>query len=205
MNINFSFFKKYDFYKLMSDQADKTEEGINLLIDFVDSPSKEKASRVDEIETEADEKRRILIHKLKKSFVTPIDREDIVALSRAIDDIMDYAETTVEEMVMFGVDPDSYIKNMVKVLHSSTKDIACAVRNIKNNPRLAMDRVIDARKKESAIEDFYREALADLFKKNPDDAVKILKIREVYRHLSNAADRVVAAADTIDDILVKNE
>jgi uncharacterized protein len=205
MNINFSFFKKYDFYKLMSDQADKTEEGINLLLDFMNNPSKEKASIVDRIESEADEKRRVLIRKLKKSFVTPIDREDIVALSRAIDDIMDYAETTVEEMVMFGVDPDSYIKDMVRVLCASTKDIACAVRNIKTNPHVAMDCVIDARKKESAIEDFYRKALADLFKKNPNDAVKILKIREVYRHLSNAADRVVFAADTIDDILVKNE
>ncbi|MBU4348221.1 DUF47 family protein [Patescibacteria group bacterium] len=205
MNINFSFFKKYDFYKLMSDQADKTEEGINLLVDFVNNPSKEMAARVDAIETEADEKRRILIRKLKKSFVTPIDREDIVALSRVIDDIMDYAETTVEEMVILGVEPDSYIKDMVKTLCDSTKDIACAVRNIKDNPRLAMDCVIDARKKESAIEDFYREALADLFKKNPDNAIKILKTREVYRHLSNAADRVVDASNTIDDILVKNE
>ncbi|MCL5017478.1 MAG: DUF47 family protein [Patescibacteria group bacterium] len=198
----FSFLKRYDFYQQLIAQSEKTQEGLLALSDFVCDPTSEKQKDVSRIEEEADEIRRILIEELNKTFVTPIDREDIFSLSRSIDDVMDYAETTVEEMTILKIEPDNFIKEMVGVLYGASKDIVYAVKNIKDHPASCTEHIIKARKAEKKIEHLYREALAALFSTN--DVIKILKTREIYRHLSNAADRVVDAADVIGDIIVKN-
>lgn len=200
--MNFSFFKKCDFYKMMSDQANKTQEGLEALVDFINNPTQENGQKVNKIEEEADEARRILVDDLNRTFVTPIDREDIFSLSRSVDDVIDYAKTTVEEMMVLDIKPDEYIKQMVGELCQASKDVAYAVKNIKEHPGVCIEHIIKAKKAENKIERIYRGALVDLFKSS--DVVKILKTREVYRHLSNAADRVVSAADIISDILVKN-
>jgi hypothetical protein len=198
----FNFFKKTDFYKLLSDQANKTQEGVAALVEFINNPSKENGIKVSQLEEEADEIRRILIDDLNRTFVTPIDREDIFSLSRTVDDVIDYAETTVEEMLILDIKTDPYIKQIVDILFEASKSVALAVKNIKEHPGVCIEHVIKARKSEHKIERLYRQALAELFGTN--DVIKILKTREVYRHLSNSADRVASAANVISDILVKN-
>ncbi len=198
----FHFFKKTDFYQLMSDQANKTQEGLGALLEFINNPTQDNGNRVSQLEEEADEIRRILIDELNRTFVTPIDREDIFSLSRSVDDVLDYAETTVEEMLVLDIKPDAHIKEIVEILSDSSKSVALAVKNIKEHPGVCIEHIIKARKSEHKIERLYRLALVELFKTN--DVIKILKTREVYRHLSNSADRVVAAANVISDILVKN-
>jgi len=97
------FHKRFDFYAMLLAQARKTEEGLQLFCDFVQRPSASLGERVGAVENEADELRRILIEALNRTFVTPFDREDIFALSRVIDDVIDYAKSTVEEMMLFEV------------------------------------------------------------------------------------------------------
>lgn len=197
-----NFFKKTDFYKLLSDQANKTQEGLAALLEFINNPSQDTGNKVSQIEEEADEIRRILIDDLNRTFVTPIDREDIFSLSRSIDDVIDYAETTVEEMLVLDIKPDAHIKQIVEILFEASKSVGMAVKNIKDHPGVCIEHIIKARKSEHKIERLYRQALAELFSTN--DVIRILKTREVYRHLSNSADRVVSAANVISDILVKN-
>jgi uncharacterized protein Yka (UPF0111/DUF47 family) len=72
-------------------------------------------------EKEADEVRRILIDELNQTFVTPIDREDIFALSRAIDDILDYAYSTVDEMVVLQVKLNSFLQQMVLLFRDAVE------------------------------------------------------------------------------------
>lgn len=196
-----NFPKKRDFYKMLSDQALKVEEGMAALYDFMESPTEEKGLRVESIEKEADNLRRILIEELNLTFVTPIDREDIFALSRTIDDVCDYAKSTVEEMLLFEVESNAHLKKMAEILSSAAQDMAAAVGFMKSDPKAATDHIVRAKKTENHIEHRYRQALAELFKDK--DVIKILKLREIYRHLSNAADRVDEAADIIGDILVK--
>jgi hypothetical protein len=193
---------KYNFYKLLLDQAEKTLEGLAALEEFFKDPTPAKAARVEEIEKEADHLRRIVIDALNQSLVTPMDREDIFALSRVVDDMIDYAKTTVDEMVLFGVPTDAHLQNIAKALHDAGTDIVAAIRVLRDHPRVAEEHIIRAKKTENYVEHMYREALAALFK-NPD-VVTILKTRELYRHLSNAADRGDEAADIIGDILVKS-
>ena len=194
-----------DFLKLIADQAQKTQEGLEALESYAKSGDPEQARRVVQLEKEEDELRRILIDELNRTFVTPIDREDIFKLSRAIDDVLDYAYSTVDEMTLLEVGPGAYVQKMASVLREAAEELCLAVRYLKGRPGVAVDHAVRAKTLENMAESLYREALVDLFKqvKSLDDVVYILKMREVYRHLSNAADRGDEAANIIADIVVK--
>jgi uncharacterized protein Yka (UPF0111/DUF47 family) len=194
--------RERNFYAMLSDQASKTLEGIEALVRFVETPNPENAKGVKDIEREADELRRVLIEDLDTSFVTPLDREDIFALSRVVDDIVDYANTTVDEMEIYEVGPDKHLREMVDILRKGAREIADAVKILKSYPHIAMEHAIQAKSYENAMEKAYHAALADLFKRT--DTVYMLKMREIYRHLSNAADRSDAAANIICSIVMKS-
>src|SRR4051812_37934697 len=121
------FRKRFDFFEMLLDQARKSEEGLMLLCDFVEKPEKELGKKVEAIEKEADELRRTLIEALNRTFVTPFDREDVFALSRAIDDVVDYANTTVEEMMLFKVKTNEHLKKMADALYQASKHVTLAV------------------------------------------------------------------------------
>lgn len=186
---------------MLSEQASKTLEGIEALEVFLGSQNKENANRVKDIEKEADELRRILVEELHKTFVTPIDREDIYALSRAIDDIVDYANSTVDEMEIYEVASEEHLREMVDILRKAAREICDAVKILETYPNIAMEHSVKAKLYENTMEKAYHSALADLFKKT--DTVYMLKMREIYRHLSNAADRSDEAANIICSIVMK--
>jgi len=193
--------KEKDVYKMLEDQALRTLKGIEALEAFSETPTRENAKRVKEIEHEADELRRALVEELHRTFVTPMDREDIFALSRAVDDIIDYANTTVDEMLIYQVSPEEHLKEMVDILRKGAREIHDAIRMLKAYPRLAMEHAVQAKFFENAMEKAYHTALANLFKKT--DTVYMLKMREIYRHLSNAADRTDEAANIICSVVMK--
>jgi len=152
-----------------------------------------------------DELRRILIDELNRTFVTPIDREDIFNLSRAIDDILDYAYSTVDEMQLLAVQPNEYLRRMVSLLRDAANEIDLAMKRLKDHPNVASEHALRAKALENRVEGVYREAIAALFKgpKDLEHVVEMLKLREIYRHLSNAADRGDEAANVIADVVVK--
>jgi uncharacterized protein Yka (UPF0111/DUF47 family) len=190
------------FFDLLSRQSAKTVEGLEALWVFAENGNRENANLVRNIEREADELRRILIEELDRTFVTPIDREDIFALSRAIDDVVDYANTTVDEMEIYEVKGDAHIQEMVNILRKAARELNDAVKILKDYPKIASEHALKAKAYENTIEKAYHVALADLFK--GADTVYMLKMREIYRHLSNAADRGDEAANIISSIVMKH-
>ena len=193
------------FVELLVHQAEYTVQGMEVLKQYVKEPDDALAERLSQIESEADEVRRILIDELNQTFVTPFDREDIFALSLTVDDMLDYAESTVDELVMLKVPPNPYLERMITLLTDAAMEIYRGVLRLEDHPNVANDHAVRAKALENRVESVYREALADLFKdpKDLDDVMEILKLREIYRHLSNAADRGDQAANVIGDIVVK--
>ena len=194
-----------NFIRLLTEQARVTLQGLKRLQDYMEHKDPAKANEVDSAEKEADELRRILIDELNRTFVTPIDREDIFALSRAIDDVLDYAYTTVDEMEILNVEPNDYMRRMVSLLVEACNEIHLAMQRLEQHPGVAVDHAQRAKALENRVERVYREAIADLFS-GPEDVhhiMNMLKLREVYRHLSNAADRGDEAGNVISDIVVK--
>ena len=202
----FSRKKKTDrFIELLILQAGHTVDGLQALHQYMHQPDDELAQRVSHTEKAADEERRILIDELNRTFVTPIDREDIFALSRAIDDVLDYANSTIEEMVLLEIIPNAYLVRMVSLLADAAREILLGVRRLEDHPNVAVDHAVRAKALENRMETVYREAIADLFTmpRDVEHVVQMLKLREVYRHLSNAADRGDEAANVIGDIVMK--
>ena len=129
----------------------------------------------------------------------------VFALSRTIDDVLDYGETTVEEMKTLAVAPNDFIRSMATVLRDAAKELHLAMLRLKEHPQVALDHATRAKALENQAERIYRQAIAHLFS-GPQDiehVVLMLKMREVYRHLSNAADRGDEAANILSDIVVK--
>jgi len=193
------------FIELLIQQAEYTVRGVEALLEYLNSPSEEHAKAVSDMEKEADEIRRILIDELNRTFITPIDREDIHALSRAIDDVLDYAYTTLDEMVILDVKPNAYMQRMVSLLRDAAHEIHLGVLRLADHPAVAEDHAVRAKALENRMESVYREALANLFHmpRDVEHVVEMLKLRETYRHLSNAADRGDEAANVLTDIVVK--
>lgn len=193
------------FIHLIHQQASLTLEGMDLLKQYFSNPDPTTADTLTAKEKEADEARRILIDELNRTFVTPFDREDIFSLSRAIDDVLDYAYSTVNEMVIFKVEATPFMVRMATLLRDAAFELLQAVDRLEKNPRVASEHAQRAKALENRVEDVYREALADLFSTVIDleHMILIFKLREVYRHLSNAADRGDEAANVLADIVVK--
>jgi uncharacterized protein len=205
--VMFGFFKKREdiFHKLIQEQASITYEGVKLLVKYFETQDPQIAEDLALKEKEADEVRRILIDELNRTFVTPFDREDIFSLSRSIDDVIDYADSTVSEMAVLKVKPTPYMLRIASLLKDAAYEIYQAVLRLQKNPTVAIEHSQRAKALENRVEGVYREAIADLFS-GPEDihhVVEMLKFREVYRHLSNAADRGDEAGNIIADIVVK--
>jgi len=194
-----------NFLKLLIEQAKYAVKGLDSLLAYTGGGDGASADAVRQYEKEADEVRRILVDELNRTFITPIDREDIFALSRAVDDILDYAYSTVDEMSVLHVSPNPYLHQMVSLLREAAEEVYMAMCQLKTHPHVATDHAQRAKALENRVEKVYREAIAALFQgtADPEHIVEMLKLRELYRHLSNAADRGDEAANIISDIVVK--
>jgi predicted phosphate transport protein (TIGR00153 family) len=196
------FRKKADFYALLMSQAEKVLEGVRALREYASHQSLERARKVRDLEKEADEERRVLIAELNRTFATPIDREDIFQLSRALDDVMDYADNTVRELSAYELSTDEHTKIMIEIMIQAYEELVKSIKYLKQYPKIANDHAVRAKKLENDMEQAYHKALADLFKGT--DPIYMLKMREIYRHLSNCADRGDEAANIILSIVMKS-
>lgn len=194
------------FLEHLTEQCTLSIEATVALMDYMNKPSKKNAHRVRELEKAGDEVRRILIDELNRTFVTPIDREDIHALSRAVDDIMDDTWFTINEMDILGVEPNEFLQQMAKLLGIGAESIKAAIERLKDHPNIATSHAIKAKAVNNDMETLYAEALAALFQKPKDlqKVVDMLKLREIYRHLFHASGRIDDASNIINDIVVKS-
>jgi predicted phosphate transport protein (TIGR00153 family) len=193
------------FIGLLTQQCEITVEGIKLLENCLSHPGPATIEQMQAKEYEADEIRRIIIDELHNTFITPFDREDIFDLSLHIDEMIDYALTTLEEMDLLKVDVDDYLKKMVALVRQEAEELTMAMHRLSANPRVAGDHARRAKKLENEVDRLYRVAVADLFTKPKDfkELMAMLKRREVYRHVSNMSDRADAAANVFGMVVMK--
>jgi uncharacterized protein len=192
------------FVELLSEQAELTVQALQLLEKFVRAPKgdPEAFEKVKSIEQAGDARRRILIDELAHTYATPFDREDLFALSRAIDDILDAANETVVELSIYRIDPPAGLPELTAVLVDGASHIRSAVRELLDHPSIATEHAVRAKRSENKIDHLYHEAVGTLFD-SVQDMSSLLKAREIYRHIKNSADRIDRAADEISVIVIK--
>jgi uncharacterized protein len=192
------------FVELLSEQAGLTVRAMQVLEKFGKEPGAhdELIEEVKSIEREGDAKRRILIDELAHTYATPFDREDLFALSRAIDDILDAANETAVELSIYKIAPPDGFQEMARVLVEGAIHIRSAVAELLHHPGVASEHAVRAKRSENRIDGLYHQGVGRLFDSG-QEINTILKSREIFRHLKNSADRIDRAADEISVIVIK--
>lgn len=190
-----------DFFALLADQCVHVAHTVGSLVEYMETGDTELGRQIKQDEHEADRAKVRNIHTLNESFSTPIDREDIYRAIMDLDDVVNYCKTTVSEMDLLGVTPDKRTLEMAMHLRDGMGALVTGFSRLGTTPAAAAADADAARRAERQVERAYRRSLADLFQ--GDDFINMFKRREIYRHLSNAADRMAHSANTLHDIVVK--
>jgi uncharacterized protein Yka (UPF0111/DUF47 family) len=193
------------FLSMLVNQAAKTVEGVRYLESVLENVDDAAVERLRAIANDAAELRRVLIDELHKTFITPLDREDIFNLSHCYEDMVTYALTTMEEMSILKVERDKYIQRMVELVRQEAQQLELAIQRLANNPRVAGDHAHEVHNMESEVERLYRAAIKDLFARatDPERLPGLFYRREVYRHISNMSDRADSAANVLGMVVMK--
>lgn len=207
MNWITRFFKppQSNFANLLVAQSKLAVDCVEALQDYLKKPNSKRRDQARQIEKDADEIQRILIHELEDTFVTPLDREDIFALSRAVDDFIDYVYDTVDELEIFQLSASEGMNELTGLLLKMANELHLSMQRLLDHPRVAYEHARRIKGLENQVETAYRIQLADLFNgpENTAEIMTMLKTREVLRHMSNASDMGDRAANIILDIGVK--
>ncbi|MEO5362087.1 MAG: DUF47 family protein [Magnetococcus sp. DMHC-8] len=209
-----------DFYTLINEQCSVVSEAMEALVEFMAGDAS-KAGTIAELEKRGDEIKNRTMYVLNKAFATPMDREDIYRAVTAIDTILHYANTTIQEMSRFNLAPDQYAMDMARILSEGTDALKLGFAKLSSSPALAENDALAVRKSERNVEKAYRKALSILFQvdahvqqiqqsKEPSIEARVMsrvteifKRRELYRHLSNAGDQIAKAGSVLHDIVVQ--
>jgi hypothetical protein len=191
---------RYDFVEMLSEQAERTRDGVRIFVDWLDHPPGEEPSALGRIESDVDAFRYSLEEKLGDSFSTPFDRQDIYSLSRQMDYILGFSLATAREMHLFQVAPDRPIREMAGALLLGTGHVAAGVTAIGTDQKKVRESIRLARRTIHTIGDTYMLAMKELLE-SPVTA-DMLKRREVYHHLWNAGGALQATVDLLHKAVV---
>jgi hypothetical protein len=194
------------FIQRLEEQATLLVTSAEALSAYMNKPGKKKAQEVTRLEKEADEVRRILIDELNRSFVTPIDREDLFSLSHMLDNVIDAIQTITSDMDALKVKPNGNLQRMTHMLQDAAQEILLAIQRLEHHPNVTTTHVVNLKRIENDMEALYSEALADLYDqdvKNIHAMMEVLKLRDVYRSVKQAGNIAEETGNLISHVVVK--
>ncbi len=193
------------FFAMLVEQAARTHEAVRVLEAALDRVDDVAVERLRVLASVSAELRQVLIDELHKTFITPLDREDLFNLAHGYDDMVKYALATLEEMNMLAVGADAPIRRMVALVREEVEALELAAQRLAKNPRVAGGHANEVHVKEAEVERIYRAAIRELFAHASDVAAlpAMFYRREVYRHISNMSDRADAAANVLGMVVMK--
>ncbi|MDH4122790.1 MAG: DUF47 family protein [Thermoplasmata archaeon] len=195
------------FFDLLALQSDVILKGAKELCNLSKNPQDiaSIALKIERIENEGDQLVHDLINLLNKTFVTPIDHDDLSKLTSKMDDIVDYIDSAATRMRLYEVKeiPPRMI-DLINVLAKQVNEVHISLHELSTRKRRSalLTRCVEVNRLENQADDITHEALAGLFKL--DDIKMIMKLKEIYEHLETATDRCEDVADIVKDIVIKN-
>jgi predicted phosphate transport protein (TIGR00153 family) len=197
--------KEEKFFDMFISMAQNAHESSKLLTLMMEQPDKirDTAETIKALEHKGDRMTHDLIVKLNKTFIVPIDREDIYGLSSKLDDVTDLIESIARRLVLFKVtEVTEPALELARVLQRSTAAIVLAVSELQNGMKV-MDPCIEINRLEDEADHIYHLALAKLFE-SEKDPIALIKWKELYEKLEASLDRCEDVANVIEGIIVKN-
>ena len=195
------------YFDLFEKQAGVMKEAawqlVALTEDFTNV--KEKRHEIEKLEHKGDQITHDIYKQLNTSFITPIDPEEISSLASSLDEVLDYIDGATEKMYYYNIGAtDAHMIELAKIIHMSTTEIEGAVKGIRSlkDPRYIEERCIEVNRLENLADDVLAHAVTDLFKTN--DAITIIKFKDIYEHLEIATDYCEDVANVLSDIAIRH-
>jgi uncharacterized protein len=199
--------KEIDFFEIFDRAALNLTKAATLLVSLMENFDnlEARAKEIYEVEQEGDILTHEIMKKLHKTFITPIDREDIYALASRMDDVLDLIWGAVDRLSIFKIKaPTQDALNISKDLLKTTEAMHKAIHKLKDkNYAHVQDYCIEINRLENIIDRDFRDALAKLFEEEKDP-VLIIKWKEIYEHLEDCADKCEDVANIIEGIVLKH-
>jgi len=196
------------FFSFFEQQGKKTVEGCRAFLEMVENPTnlEIQAERVKQIEHECDEITHAVVQSLHKTFITPIDRNDIYTLITRMDDIMDLVEAASERVWLYELrkmTPE--VGELAQCLVTSAEHVLGAVTGIRDLKKAngIQEHLVEINRLENVADKILRSALARLFREEKDP-IAVIKWKEIYETLESATDRCEDVANIIEGVVLEN-
>jgi len=199
--------KSVDFYEIFDEAAANLQDAAALLVSLMKESGDVAplAKRIYDLEQKGDTLTHEVMRRLNQTFVTPLDREDIHALTSRMDDVLDRIWGAVDRMQVFGLSertPEGL--EIARALHTTTEVIQTAFENLRRKRyTFVHDNCIEINRLENHIDRIVRDALGRLFRE-VRDPLTVVKWKDIYQQLEDASDRCEDVANILEGIVLKH-
>lgn len=196
------------FFDLFVQQAENVVEGAHQLKDLLEiyTDLDQKRMLIEKTESHGDEIAHTILEKLNSTFITPMDREDIHALTSALDDILDLIHATAQRLHLYRVKtvtPEAC--SLASIIVRATEETAALIRDLDKmkKPKFMKERWIEVNRLENEGDSVSRKAIAGLFE-NETNPIEVIKWKDLYERLEAAIDKCEDAVNIVEAVCLKN-
>jgi predicted phosphate transport protein (TIGR00153 family) len=201
--------KDMEFYDLFEKATSNLVVAAKKLVEFFDNYEnvEAKAKELKALEHQGDVITHEIIARVHRSFVTPIDREDITLLAHSLDDVMDFIEAAGRTANLYHItQPREPARELAKIVVYMSVKLNEVVPRLRQRDQYfwILQQCVEINTLENEADDVQHAALAELFEVCSSDTCEVIKWREIYGHLENATDRGEDVANVLEGIVLKN-
>jgi len=205
----FSFIPKdMEFYDLFEQETANLVVAAEKLVDLFNNYEnvEAKAKELKDLEHRGDVITHEIIARVHRTFVTPIDREDITLLAHSLDDVMDFIEAAGRTAVLYRIaKPTERARELARIVVKVARKLNEVVPRLRRRDQFPwiLEQCVEINTLENEADDVHHAALAELFEACASDACEVIKWREIYQHLEDATDRGEDVANVLEGVVLK--
>lgn len=200
--------KDQQFYQILRQAAENAVETAALLSKLLENPRlfTELGPAIKELESKGDEYTHRMFGLINKSFVTPLEREDLADLGVAIDSVVDAMEAAAARIGIYQVqETDRHLKAFAQILRAQATELVASIDLLAGGKLLHIrERAFQINVLENHGDDQLRMALSELFAEAQGNPVRFITMKEIYETLEEATDQVEAVANTLEGVIMKH-
>src|SRR5688572_8057535 len=200
--------RETSFFDHFEQHGRKTVEGCRAFLGLAENmpDAHLRSKEIKNIEEQCDSITHKVVESLHKTFITPLDRNDIYRLTTKMDDIMDFVEAAAERLSLYEIRTSTKeLCDLARVLVTSSERVLEAVTGLRNlkNPQLVLEKCVEINRLENEADALLRGTLAKLFREEKDP-IAVIKWKEIYELLETATDRCEDVANIIEGVVLEN-
>jgi len=197
-----------EFYDMFEQETANLVIAAEKLVDLFNNYEnvEAKAKELKDFEHKGDVITHQIIARVHRSFVTPIDREDITLLAHSLDDVMDFIEAAGRTAHLYHIaQPTERARELAQIVDKMARKLNQVMPQLRHRDKFKwiLEQCVEINTLENEADDVQHAALAELFEICPADACEVIKWRELYGHLENATDRGEDVANVLEGVVLK--